>query len=70
MHLHYLRELSDRFEISVLCDIAPGSAAASAERYDVRKFVTDWREMLREPIDAILVLTAGSHAPMAIEAAR
>ena len=23
MHLHYLRELSDRFEISVLCDIAP-----------------------------------------------
>lgn len=70
MHLHYLRELSDRFEISVLCDIAPGSAAASAERYGVPKVVTDWREMLPEPIDAVLVLTAGSHAPMAIEAAR
>jgi predicted dehydrogenase len=70
MHLHYLRELSDRFEISVLCDIAPENAAASAERYGVPKVCTDWRELLREPIDAILVLTAGSHAPMAIEAAR
>lgn len=70
MHLHYLRELSDRFEIVVLCDIAPASAAANAERFGVPKFVTDWREMLREPIDAVLVLTAGSHAPMAIEAAR
>jgi predicted dehydrogenase len=70
MHLHYLRELSDRFEISVLCDIAPENAAASAERYGVAKVCTDWRELLREPIDAILVLTAGSHAPMAVEAAR
>jgi predicted dehydrogenase len=70
MHLHYLRELSDRFEISVICDIAPENAAASAERYGVPKVCTDWRELLQEPIDAILVLTAGSHAPMAIEAAR
>jgi predicted dehydrogenase len=69
MHLHYLRELSDRFEISVLCDIAPENAAASAARYGVPKVCTDWRELLREPIDAVLVLTAGSHAPMAIEAA-
>ena len=70
MHLHYLRELSDRFEVSVLCDIAPENAAASAERYGVPKICTDWRELLREPIDAVLVLTAGSHAPIAIEAAR
>jgi predicted dehydrogenase len=70
MHLHYLRELSDLFEVSVLCDIAPENAAASAERYGVPKVCTDWRELIREPIDAILVLTAGSHAPMAIEAAR
>ena len=70
MHLHYLRELSDRYEISVICDIAPENAAASAERFGVPKVCTDWRELLREPIDAILVLTAGSHAPMAIEAAR
>jgi len=70
MHLHYLRELSDRFEVSVICDVAPENAAASADRYGVPKSCTDWRELLREPIDAVLVLTGGSHAPMAIEAAR
>jgi predicted dehydrogenase len=70
MHLHYLRELSDRFEISVVCDIAPANAAASAERFGVPKALTDWRKMLDEPLDAVLVLTAGSHASIAVEAAR
>jgi predicted dehydrogenase len=70
MHLHYLRELSDRFEVSVLCDLAPENAAASAERFGVPRTCTDWRELLGEPLDAVLVLTGGSHAPMAIEAAR
>jgi len=70
MHLHYLRELSDLFEISAICDVASDNAAASADRYGVKRTTTDWRELLREPIDAVLVLTGGSHAPMAIEAAR
>jgi predicted dehydrogenase len=70
MHLHYLRELSDRFEVSVICDVAAENAAASADRYGIPKTCTDWRDVLREPIDAVLVLTGGSHAPMAIEAAR
>lgn len=70
MHLHYLRELSDMFEVSAVCDIAPENAAASAARYGVTKTYTDWRELLRQPIDAVLVVTGGSHAPMAIEAAR
>jgi len=70
MHLHYLRELSDMFEVSVICDVAPENASASAVRYGVAKTCTDWRELLREPIDAVLVLTGGSHAPTAIEAAR
>jgi len=70
MHLNYLRELSDRFEVSVICDVAPENAAASADRFGVPKTCTDWRELLREPIDAVMVLTGGSHAPMAIEAAR
>ena len=45
------------------------NAAANAERYGVRAVYADWRDLLAEPLDAILVLTAGSHAPMAIEAA-
>ncbi len=70
MHLPHLRELSDLYEISALCDIAPANAAASAQRYGLPRTFTDWREMLDEPMDAVLVLTAGSHAPIAIAAAK
>ena len=31
---------------------------------------TDWREMVASDLDAVLILTSGSHAPIAIEAAR
>ena len=70
MHLHYLRELADHFEVVALCDIAPENAEANAASYSIPKVFTDWREMLREPIDAVLILTSGSHAPIAVEAAR
>jgi predicted dehydrogenase len=69
MHLHYLGELADRFEIAAVCDIVPENARACAERYGVPAAFTDWREMLREPLDAVFVLTSGSHAPIAISAA-
>jgi predicted dehydrogenase len=70
MHLHYLRELADRYQTAILCDISAEAASASAARFGIEKTTTDWRDLLAEPIDAVLVLTAGSHAPMAIEAAR
>jgi hypothetical protein len=69
MHLHYLGEMADRFEIAAVCDIVPENARACAERYRVAAAFTDWREMLRRPLDAVLVLTSGSHAPIAIAAA-
>ena len=61
MHLHYLTELADRFEIAAVADIAPGSAQACADRYGIPAAFTDWQEMLRHPLDAVLVLTSGSH---------
>ena len=70
MHLPYLRELSDRFDTSMLCDIAPENAAACAERFGIPRTCTDWRDLLDEQIEAVLVLTSGSHAPIAIEAAK
>ena len=70
MHLHYLTELADRFEIAAVCDIAADSARACADRYRIPAVFTDWQEMLRHPLDAVLVLTSGSHAPIAIAAAR
>jgi predicted dehydrogenase len=71
MHLNYLRELSDRFEIVALCDISAENAANNAERYNIDKTFTDWREMLEDAdIDAVFILTSGSHAPIAIAAAK
>ena len=31
--------------------------------------VISWEDMLSEPLDAVLVLTSGSHAPVAVAAA-
>jgi len=70
MHLHFLRELADRYEIAAVCDISAQSAAAAAGDYGVPDVFTDWREMLGRDLDAVLILTSGSHAPIAIEAAR
>lgn len=70
MHLHFLRELKDRFEIAAICDLSIDTARGCADEYGVEAVFTDWREMLRSPLDAVLVLTSGSHAPIAVEAAR
>jgi len=69
MHLHYLRELADRFEIAALCDISPELRHACAQDYGVADTYVDWRDLLRARLDAVLILTSGSHAPIAIAAA-
>jgi predicted dehydrogenase len=69
MHLHYLRELADRFEIAALCDISANVRDACAQDYGVATTCADWRDLLRAKLDAVLILTSGSHAPIAIAAA-
>jgi len=69
MHLPYLAQLSDRFQIAALCDISAEVLAACAQRYGVTRTFTRWEDLLEEPLDAVLVLTPGSHAPVAIAAA-
>lgn len=71
MHLHYLRELNDRYEVVALCDISEDSASRNAEVYGIPQTYTSWQEMIDlSGIDAILILTNGSHAPIAIAAAQ
>jgi predicted dehydrogenase len=70
MHLHYLRELSDRFEISAICDLSEATRAAVGREYGVAKQFAAWQELVAQPLDAVLVLTSGSHAPAAIAAAK
>jgi predicted dehydrogenase len=69
MHLHYLAELADRFEVAAVCDLDRDGARACAERYGIPAVFTDWRDLLAHPLDAVMVLTSGSHAPIAEAAA-
>jgi predicted dehydrogenase len=69
MHLPYLRELADRFEVRALCDVSPTALAAAGETFPRARHHTSWQDLLAEPLDVVLVLTPGSHAPIAIAAA-
>jgi predicted dehydrogenase len=70
MHLPYLTELRDRFEVTALCDIRETVATGCAERYRVPRVVARWEDLLEEPLDAVLIATSGDHTPIAIEAVR
>jgi predicted dehydrogenase len=70
MHLPYLLELSDRFEITALCDTRTDLARSCAERYGHPRVHVHWEELLTEPPDAIVIATSGDHAPLAIAAAQ
>jgi predicted dehydrogenase len=69
MHLPHLMELDERFALRAVCDISESTAQACARRFGNPRVFTSWEDMLSEPLDAVLVLTSGSHAPMAIAAA-
>src|SRR6266849_5466888 len=69
MHLHYLRELSERFEIASVCDLSEEVRDACAREYGVPETFASWQDLIARPLDAVLVLTSGSHAPAAIAAA-
>jgi predicted dehydrogenase len=71
MHLPYLRELDDRFEIAALCDLSREVLDAVGDYYGVARRYTRWQDLLDEELDAVMIFTAGSHhAPPAIAAAQ
>lgn len=69
MHLPYLRELHDRFEVAALCDLSPAALAHAARDFPEARRHTRWEDAVSDDVDAVLVLTPGSHAPAAIAAA-
>jgi predicted dehydrogenase len=70
MHLPHLAELGDSYEIAALCDVSEPVAAACAHRYHVKTVHTSWQDLVAEGLDAVMVLTSGSHAPIAVAAAQ
>jgi predicted dehydrogenase len=68
MHLPHLRELGDRFEVAAVCDLASGPLEFAGAMFPEARRHTAWEDLLAD-VEAVLVLTAGSHAPVAIAAA-
>ena len=69
MHLPHLRELDDEYELAAVCDISTTAAEACMREFGADRAVSQWQELLDMQLDAVLVLTSGSHAPVAIAAA-
>jgi predicted dehydrogenase len=67
-HLRYLQELSHLFEIRALCDLSPKVVGQLGRRFNVPHCFLDYRELVAEELDAVLVLTR-DHAPVALAAA-
>ena len=70
MHLHHLRELSELFEVAAICDLSRTVRDSVGEAYGITRRLEGWEDLLAEPLDAVLILTSGSHADQAIAAAR
>jgi predicted dehydrogenase len=69
VHFHYLAELRDRFDVQALCDVSPGALAFAGTRFFPRaKRFEEWEDLLEQPLDAVMILTPGSHAPIACSA--
>lgn len=71
MHLHHLaRELSDRFEVVALCDLSPSALRFAARVCPDASSFTSYDEFLEQELDAVLIATTGSHAPLVVAAAK
>jgi predicted dehydrogenase len=69
MHLPYLAELDDRYELAGVCDLSRVSAEWCADRYGAAHAVTDAAELIALGLDVVMVLTSGNHAEIAVAAA-
>lgn len=71
MHLPHLSQAPEDYDLAAVCDIAKPVADACAARFGVRAAFTDWRDMLESAeLEAVMVLTSGNHAPIAVAAAQ
>ena len=67
VNLPNLRTLGDRFEVTHVCDVSAGLAAAIADELPgTVRVSTDWRALCADDsLDAVLLLTPGAHAEAA-----
>ena len=71
VHLPLLTKRRDLFSIAALCDLSPAALDLAGDRFGVpagSRFPTVEQLLANAGVDALLVLTSGSHAPVTIEA--
>lgn len=71
VHLPLLAKHPERFRIDALCDVSPGTRDGVAARYGVpaeRLFATAGELFAAPGLDAVAILTSGSHAGLAAAA--
>src|SRR5438093_10189911 len=68
MWLPNLRELDDHFELKAICDVSPGLIESLGRYYNVSRCFLDYRDLIAEKLDAVIILTPGSHAATAMAA--
>jgi predicted dehydrogenase len=68
MHLPHLKELHELFEVVALCDVSPGTLQYVGDYCGVRQRFLDHHDLLREPLDAVVVLSADSHGSTIVDA--
>ena len=70
MHLPHLKELHELYEVVALCDVSPGTLQYVGDYYGIARRHSDHRELLKEKIDAVMVLSADSHGQVIVDALR
>lgn len=69
MHIPYLKEMEEQYELVALCARSKKLAETLAEKYQVKKIFNDYEDMLEmRNLDAVLILNM-DHAPVAMKAA-
>src|SRR6202171_5939028 len=68
MWLPNLRQLDEHFELKAICDLSPGLTESLGRYYSVPRCFQDYRDLVEEDLDVVIVLTPGSHAAAAIAA--
>src|SRR5262249_31226759 len=70
MHLPHLKELADLYDVVALCDVSARTLQYVADRHGVARRHADYRDLLKDDLDAVLVLSADSHGQVVLDALR
>ncbi|HOU54469.1 MAG TPA: Gfo/Idh/MocA family oxidoreductase [Myxococcota bacterium] len=68
MHLPFLWERPDLFRVVALADTNPQVLEAMGRRHHVDRLHGDYRRLLEEPVEAVLIASGGSHRDPVIDA--